>query len=260
MRRFILRRLLVYFVPVLIITVMCVGCGNNERWDDHSVSPTSHTLLPTLEPTIQTSDLLTVQPVISSAIQPTPTLFVFGSLFDPSLDLKAGPIALPLELRIPVLNVNAPMMGVGLTVENAMDAPRGPDGDPIWHTAFWYRGSSPPGTSGTATIAGHVDDLLGRPEIFADLQSLKPGDLIIIHAKEANIDIRFKVNHMNVYSIAESSNPAVLAQIYGAGPVAGTGPLPSHDGSAHLTLITCAGKFVNGQFDHHIVVYATRIN
>jgi sortase (surface protein transpeptidase) len=194
------------------------------------------------------------------AIQPTPTPFVLGPLFDPGIDLKAGPVALPLELQIPALNVKAPMLGVGLTAENVMDAPRGPVDDPVWHTAFWYRGTSLPGSSGTATIAGHVDDLLGRPEIFANLQDLKPGDLIIIHVKDANVDIRFKVDRMNVYSIKESSNPSVLAQIYGAGPVAGTGPLPSLDGSAHLTLITCAGKFVNGQFDHHTVVYATRID
>lgn len=260
MCRLTLRHLLVCCVPVLVMLVLFTGCGNNERWDGDAVPPTPFTLLPSFEPAVQTTASWMVQPVTPSAIQPTPTHFVLGPLFDPGLDLNAGPVALPLELRIPALNVNAPMMGVGLTAENVMDAPRGPDGDPAWHTAFWYRGSSPPGTSGTATIAGHVDDLLGRPEIFADLQNLKPGDLIIIHAKEAKIDIRFKVDRMNVYSIEESSNPVVLAQIYGAGPVSGTGPLPSHDGSAHLTLITCAGKFVNGQFDHHTVVYATRIN
>jgi sortase (surface protein transpeptidase) len=164
----------------------------------------------------------------------------------------------PLELQIPSLKVNAPVLGVGLTSENVMDAPKGPIGDPVWHTAFWYRGSGIPGEPGTATIAGHVNDPLGRPEIFAHLQDLHPGDLIIVHYTTSNIYIRFIVDQIKVYSIQESSDPAVLTQIFGAGPVAGTGSQPALDGLSHLTLITCTGNIVNGQFDHHTVVYATR--
>jgi len=167
-------------------------------------------------------------------------------------------VDVPLELQIPSLKVNAPVMGVGLTSENVMDSPRGPIGDPVWHTAFWYRGGGIPGDVGTATIAGHVNDPLGEPEIFARLEHLIPGDLIIVHLKNTNMDIRFIVNQIEVYSLKESSDPAVLTQIFGAGPVAGTGPQPAPDGLSHLTLITCAGYIVNGQFNRHTVVYATR--
>ena len=139
-----------------------------------------------------------------------------------------------------------------------MDSPKGPIGDPVWHSAFWYRGSGIPGDVGTATIAGHVNDPLGRPEIFAHLEDLHPGDLIIVHLKYTTIDIHFIVDQIEVYSVQESSDPAVLAQIFGAGPVAGTGPQPALDGLSHLTLITCAGYIVNGEFDRHTVVYATR--
>jgi sortase (surface protein transpeptidase) len=139
-----------------------------------------------------------------------------------------------------------------------MDSPKGPIGDPVWHTAFWYRGSGIPGEPGTATMAGHVNDPLGRPEIFAHLQKLHPGDLIIVHVKYTTIDIRFIVDQIKVYSIQESHDPAVLTQIYGAGPVTGTGPQPALDGLSHLTLITCAGNVVNGQYDHYTVVFATR--
>jgi len=139
-----------------------------------------------------------------------------------------------------------------------MDSPKGPIGDPIWQTAFWYRGGGVPGDIGTATIAAHVDDPLGAPEIFAHLQDLHPGDLIILHLKNTAINIRFTVNEIKVYSVQQSSDPAVLTRIYGAGPVAGTGPQPSPDGLSHLTLVTCAGFIVKGEFDHHTVVYATR--
>ena len=235
---------------ILVIAVVLVGCGNKETGEARSAPPSSPMPAPSDQPLVQ----LTAQPTL----QPTPTVFFIGTLVDTNLDLRAGPVDVPLELHIPSLKVSAPLVGVGLTSENVMDSPKGPIGDPIWHTAYWYRGSSIPGDVGTATIAGHVNDPLGRPEIFANLDDLQPGDLIIIHDDDTNIDIRFIINQTRVYSVQESSDPAVLTQIYGAGPVAGTGPQPAPDGLSHLTLITCAGYIVDGKFDHHTVVYATR--
>jgi hypothetical protein len=238
----------------VIIAAVLGGCGIKET----GVAPTKPTpsliSLQAIPRTAQPTTLSTSLPIA----QPTPTPIVLGPLFDVGLDIKAAPVEVPLELKIPSLKVNAPVIGVGLTSGNEMDAPKGPIGDPVWHTAFWYRGSGLPGESGTATIAGHVNDPLGRDEIFAHLQDLRPGDLIIIRYTEINIDIAFIVDQVKVYSLQESSDPAVLAQIYGTGPVSGTAPQPSLDGLSHLTLITCAGNIVNGQFDHHVVVFATQ--
>jgi len=222
---------------VLVIAVVLVGCGNKETGEALVKPPPSLIRLPSGQPTVQ------------ATAQPTPTPFVPLPLFYPGLDLRVGPVDVPLKLQIPSLKVNAPVLGVGLDSENAMDAPRGPIGDPVWHTAFWYRGSGVPGEPGTAIFAGHVNDPLGQPEIFAHLQKLHPGDLIIVHVKNTTIDIRFMVNQVKVYSSQSSSDPAVLAKIFGAG---------SLDGLSHLTLITCAGNIVNGQYDHYTVVYATR--
>ena len=227
---------------VLVIAAVLAGCGIKETEEAQPSPSPSPVPLPSVQPTVR----------------PTPTLFVPGPLFDPNLDLRAPPVAVPLELRIPSLDVRAPVVGVGLTSENLMDSPKGPIDDPIWHAAFWYRGGGIPGEVGTATIAGHVNDPLGRPEIFAHLEDLEPGDLVITRDKSAEIDIRFIVERTQVYTVQESSDPAVLTQIYGAGPVAGTGPQPSPDGLSHLTLITCAGDIVNGAFNAHTVVFATR--
>jgi hypothetical protein len=49
----------------------------------------------------------------------------------------------------------------------------------------------------------------------------------------------------------------VLAQIYSIGKVNSKGPQPSLEGLSPLTQIICAGNIVNGQFEHHVVVYAT---
>ncbi len=241
------RRSLGCLATVLVIAAVLAGCGNKETGEALAGPPPSPVLSPSDQPTIQPT------------VQPTPTVFTLGPLVDPNLDLKAGPVDVPLELQIPSLEVNAPVIGVGLTAENVMDSPKGEIGDPIWATAYWFRGGGVPGDVGTATIAGHVNDPLGRPEIFANLQYLRPGDLIIVHLKHTTNEIRFLVDETKVYSVQESSDPAVLAQIYGAGPVAGIGPQPAPDGLSHLTLITCAGYIVNGEFDHHTVVYATRI-
>jgi hypothetical protein len=234
---------------ILVIAAVLAGCGNKETGEVAQTAPPPSPSFPA-SPMRLPSDQPTVQP--------TPTLFVFGPLVDPDLDLKAGPVHVPLELRIPSLKVNAPVFGVGLNSENVMDSPKGEIGDPVWHTAFWYRGGGIPGDIGTATIAGHINDPLGRPEIFANLEDLQPGDLIIVHLKNTTINIRFIVDQVKVYSVQESSDPAVLTQIFGAGPVLGTGPQPSFDGLSHLTLITCAGDIVKGKFDHHTVVYTTR--
>jgi sortase (surface protein transpeptidase) len=172
--------------------------------------------------------------------------------------LSAGPVDVPLELRIPSIGVSAPVVGVGITAQNVMDAPKGPIGDPAWQTAFWYRGSGIPGESGTAAIAGHVDDPLGRPAIFARIQELLPGDLIVVHDTRSGLDIRFMVTQNTTYSVQQTADPSVLAEIYGDGPAFGRGPQPAADGLSHLSLITCTGYIVNGSFDHHVVVYATR--
>ena len=227
---------------VLVIAAVLAGCGNKEIGESQPAPSPSPVLLPSDQPTVQ----------------PTPTLFVLGPLIDTDLDLRAGPVDVPLELQIPSLEVSAPMLGVGLTSENVMDAPKGPIGDPVWNTAFWYRGGGKPGDVGTATIAGHVNDPLGRPAIFAHIEHLQPGDMIIVHIKHTTIDIRFIVDQVNIYSVQETSDPAVLTQVYGAGPVAGTGPQPAPDGLSHLTLVTCAGNIVNGELDQRVVVYAKR--
>jgi len=177
---------------------------------------------------------------------------------DAGLDLRAGPVDVPLELWIPSLQIRAPVLGVGITPQNVMDAPKGLAGDPVWQQVFWYRGSGVPGEAGTATLAGHVDDANGRPAVFARLSHLRPGDTIVVRDTRSGLDVTFIVAETATYSAQEAADPAILARIYGSGPVSGLGPQPGADGLAHLTLITCGGDFVNGSYDRRVVVYATR--
>ena len=193
-----------------------------------------------------------------AAAVPT-VLAVPAAVTDEGTDLRAGPGAVPLELQLPSLDVVAPVVGVGITPTNVMDAPMGAAGDPGWQQAFWYRGSAVPGELSTALIAGHVGGPRGSPAVFAELDRLRSGDPIVVRDTRTGADVRFAVTESKTYSLDEASDPAVLTRIYGAGPVAGTWPEPSADGLAHLTLITCTGTFKNGTHDHRLVVYATRI-
>ena len=197
--------------------------------------------------------------VAAEPARPADLLPVPDALTDGAVGLREAPVAVPLELRLPTLGVAAPVLGVGMTATDVMDAPVGPAADPVWQQAFWYRGSAVPGTSSTAVIAGHVNDPLGRDALFAHIDALRPGDPIVVHDTRSGLDVRFSFVASESYTLTQATDPAVLARIYGAGPVAGTAPQPSVDGLSHLTLITCAGTFRDGTHDHRLAVYATRL-
>jgi hypothetical protein len=192
-------------------------------------------------------------------VQARSALAVPAALTDEGLGLRAGPMAVPLELLLPSLGVRASVLGVGITPKNVMDAPMGAAEDPVWQQAFWYRGSAVPGALSTALLAGHVDDPRGRPGVFAHIDRLRPGDPIVVHDTRNRLDVRFVVTGSKTFALDQTPDPAVLTEIYGVGPVAGTWPQPSADGLSHLTLITCSGTFRNGTRDHRLVVHATRI-
>jgi hypothetical protein len=182
-----------------------------------------------------------------------------AALFSYGLDVRAGPVPVPLKLQIPSLNVDASVLGVGVTPGDVMDAPQGPVNDPVWQEAFWYRGSAVPGVISTALIAGHIDGPRGTEAVFGHIDRLRSGDAIIIHDTRSGLDVRFAVTGSTSFSLDQTADRSVLTRIYGVGPVAGTTPQRSADGLAHLTLVTCAGTFRNGTHDHRLVVFATRI-
>jgi len=184
-----------------------------------------------------------------------------AALFAKTLSVRAGPVPVPLQLLIPSIKVSTQVLGVGVTPGDVMDAPEGPVGDPVWQEAFWYRGSAVPGAISTALIAGHIDGPSGTPGVFGHIGELKPGDRIIVHDTRTGLDVRFAVTGSSSFTLEQTTEPAVLQQIYGVGPVAGTTPQRAKDGLAHLTLITCSGTFQSalGTHDHRLVVFATRV-
>lgn len=231
----------------LISAIMLIGIVPAEPTPPVDPSPTVVVTAPTTTtgPPVPRDERIAAP---AAAADPLP-------LVDDDLDLRAGPVSVPISLHIPSLGVEAEVLGVGLTESDVMDAPTGGLDDPVWDQAFWYRGSAVPGASSTALIAGHVGSR-GGPGVFARLGDLVPGDPIVVEDLRTGVGTRYVVTETTEYTLAEAAQPDVMTRIYGAGPVAGRSPVPSTDGLAHLTLITCAGTFRGETHDRRRVVSA----
>ena len=179
-----------------------------------------------------------------------------------SMSLAAAPVAVPMTVEIPSIGVSSHVLAVGMTAAHAMYAPEGGPNSANWGDTFWYRGSSLPGASGTATIAGHIDDAYGRYAVFGRLSSLVPGNRIIIHYTNSGLTATFQVTATHAYTLAQSTTIPVLDLIYGYGPPHGRQPTRAKDGRAHLSLVTCAGSWDAKLSTHNerLVVSAVRIS
>jgi sortase (surface protein transpeptidase) len=177
------------------------------------------------------------------------------------LSISARAVAVPLVIEIPRIEVTSHVLAVGMTKAHAMAAPEGGANSPYWADTFWYRGGSVPGAVGTATIAGHIDDAYGRYAVFGRLSSLVRGDRIFIRNTKTGQRETFVVTATHAYTLAQTTTRPVLDLMYGSGPPRGLGPLPSRDGRAHLSLITCAGTWDSVIHSHNerLVVSAVRI-
>jgi len=146
--------------------------------------------------------------------------------------------ATPVDLVIPVLNVDAPVESVGRTADGAMDVPS------RTQTTAWYRLGAAPGQEGTAVIAGHLDTARGKPAVFWDLAKLRPGDEVAVTDSDG-ITHTFAVDRVARYAYDD----APLDEIFGFQP------------GAHLNLITCAGSWndTDDNYSQRLVVYTTLV-
>ncbi|HEY3953519.1 MAG TPA: class F sortase [Streptosporangiaceae bacterium] len=143
----------------------------------------------------------------------------------------------PVSLTIPAIGVHTRLIRLGLTASGALRPPR------TTAVAGWYTGSPPPGATGPAIIAGHVDSYAG-PGVFFRLRLLHRGDRIYVRQSGGRVAV-FRVGTVRRYAKARFPTPAV----YGAAP------------TPQLRLITCGGTFdpARGSYLSNVVVYATMI-
>jgi sortase A len=147
---------------------------------------------------------------------------------------------IPANLVIPAINLEAKVQYVGKTQSGNMAVPDN------FTDVGWYMNGVKPGELGNAVIAGHVDNNLGLPAVFADLKKLKVGDEIIVRNENNNEEIKFQVKEMQVYDY----KTAPLEKIFGTTE------------KTMLNLITCDGVWLKEEKtnDKRLVVFAERIS
>ncbi len=146
-------------------------------------------------------------------------------------------IGIPVRITIKSIGVHANIEAVGLAIDGSMDAPKNP------LETGWYAFGPRPGETGSAVIAGHLNWLHGAAAVFADLHTVKPGDIIGTEDNNGTT-ISFIVRESRVYGSAANA----------------TDVFRSTDGKAHLNLITCQGVWNKAlkSYSQRIVVFADK--
>ncbi|WP_235472008.1 MULTISPECIES: class F sortase [Arthrobacter] len=142
----------------------------------------------------------------------------------------------PESLHIPATGTQSRLLHLGLRDDGSLDVPPEPPGSP----AGWYTGSPAPGQQGPAVLLGHVNATGGGPGVFADLKSLKAGDVIEVGREDGTTAV-FTVDRGEQYG--KEGFPTL--EVYG------------NTEGAELRLITCDGfDPATGEFEDNYVVYA----
>ncbi|ELS58341.1 putative Secreted protein [Streptomyces viridochromogenes Tue57] len=148
------------------------------------------------------------------------------------------PYSLPDRVGIPAIQVDAPIIPVGLDVDGWVGAP--PPEDP--NLAGWFTGSVSPGEKGTSVLVGHVDNHQG-PAVFYGLGALERGNRVEVARKDGRTAV-FEVYGVEVFEKNNFPGDRVYAS----------------KGSAELRVITCGGGFSkqNG-YDGNVVAFASLV-
>jgi sortase (surface protein transpeptidase) len=126
-------------------------------------------------------------------------------------------------------------MGLGLTKTGSLDVP--PAGQR--NLAGWYEAGTTPGETGTAIVAGHVDNADG-PAVFYGLGALKRGGTVEVDRRDGGVAV-FTVDAVEVYDAKDFPDE----KVYGAAS------------RPELRVITCGGGYSRATgYQGNVVVFA----
>ncbi len=126
----------------------------------------------------------------------------------------------PVRLIIPSAHVDAAVQRVGIGKSGRMAVPSN------YTDVGWYRYGPPPGGSGNAVFAGHLDNGFGLSGVFMNLHEVKTGDdVYITNGKDERL--HFKVTKEETLPFDTSQTATVFAAA----------------GRPMLKLITCEGTW-----------------
>jgi sortase (surface protein transpeptidase) len=139
----------------------------------------------------------------------------------------------PTGLRIPALEIEAPLLGLGLQEDRSLEVPEDAD------VTGWWSGGSSPGERGPAVIVGHVDSYEG-PGVFFRLAELEPGDHVTVD-REDGTSVTYAVQHADWHR----KDAFPTQEVYGA------------TDDPTLRLVTCGGEFdpAGRSYEENLVVF-----
>ncbi|MFF7639025.1 class F sortase [Streptomyces canus] len=147
----------------------------------------------------------------------------------------ALPPSPPDRVRIPSIHVDAPLMALALTAGGSLDVPPAARKN----LAGWYEAGAVPGETGTAIVAGHVDNAEG-PAVFYDLGALRKGSAIEVDRRDGSVAV-FTVDAVEVYDARNFPDE----KVYGAAK------------RPELRVITCGGGYSRSTgYRGNVVVFA----
>jgi hypothetical protein len=149
-------------------------------------------------------------------------------------DVRPAP---PITLRIPAIEVDAPVVSVGLEPDGAMEIPA--DVRTVgWYEPFAGAGLTP-GEPGTAVIAGHVDSRVQGRGAFWLLRELSPGDIVEVIHEDGTISA-WRIESVVRYP----KDDIPIEDIF------------TFEGPPRIALITCGGEFdrsIGSYLDNYVV-------
>ena len=143
------------------------------------------------------------------------------------------PVARPVGIEIPAIDVKAKIVPVGLNEDRSMEVPN-------FGLAGWYTEGPRPGQPGPAVVVAHVDSRAG-PDVFYRLRELERGDRITIRSADG------KARHW-VMDSAEQTPKDELP----------TERIWNPTRRPVLRLVTCGGLFnyATRSYQDNVIVYA----
>ena len=141
---------------------------------------------------------------------------------------------IPLRLRLPSLDVSAPVVPVTVDPGGALQVPDNPD------VLGWWQGGARPGSgAGTVVIDGHVDSAQGGPGALFRLRSLRPGDRVQLGTTHGSREYVIR-------ALRSFPKTALPAEVFAT------------NGQPRLVLITCGGPFNERtrQYADNVVAFA----
>ncbi|MFJ3586655.1 class F sortase [Streptomyces sp. NPDC090127] len=143
--------------------------------------------------------------------------------------------SVPVGLRIPAIEVDTPLMRLGLAPDGSVEVPPIAADD----LAGWYRHSPTPGQVGPSVILGHVTVGAWGDGVFRHLARLRRGERIEARLENGTTAV-FTVDEVRTVAKAAFPSDAVYGNV----------------DRPELRLITCGGPRTGDEYRDNVIVFA----